>query len=221
MAEAPRALVLLSGGLDSAVALYAVLARGRSVLPVSFDYHLRPQREVRAVEALLANAAHRFPGQVAALQRIALPFLREASDLPFLPPHLEGAPEGYVPVRNLVFYAIAGSLAEAHGARTIVGGHTGEDPGTFPDAGPRFFGALNALFRDAAWSHAQRPFEVELPLAGQRKEDVLRMARDLGVPLGATWSCYADGAAPCGGCGSCQERREAFAALRVADPAVA
>lgn len=213
-----RALVLLSGGIDSAVALHWSLREGHEVVPLTFDYHQRPQREVEACEALLEHARAR-GGAVAPLQRIATPFLREVEDLAQRPGHLAAAPEGYIPARNLVFYAIAASLAEVHGAQHIVGGHNGTDPELFPDASPAFFASFNALLGRGAWSHARRPFEVVLPIAGQSKADVLRLGRALGVDFARTWSCYHDRKMHCGACGSCVERREGFAGTGLSDPA--
>lgn len=211
-----RALVLLSGGIDSAVALHAALARGHEVAPLTFDYHLRPRRELAALDALLRDARTR--GPVLPLQRVAVPFLREVEDMASRPAHLAGAPEGYIPARNLVFYAIAASLAESQGARVLVGGHNGTDPELFPDSSPRFFGPFNALLPVAAWSHRRAPFEVLLPLSGRTKADVLRLGQDLRVPFAHTWSCYHDGPLHCGHCGSCRERREAFAEVGAQDP---
>jgi 7-cyano-7-deazaguanine synthase len=211
-----RALVLLSGGIDSGVALHWALREGHEVLPLTFDYHLRPQRELQAVGALLARA--RSKGRVAPLQRIEVPFLREVEDLPAAPAHLAGAPEGYIPARNLVFYSIAASLAEVAGARFIVGGHNGTDPELFPDSSPTFFATLNGLLRKAVWSHARAPVEVVVPIAGKSKADVLRLGVGLGVPFELTWSCYHDGKEHCGACGSCTERREAFAEAGMRDP---
>lgn len=214
---APKALVLLSGGIDSGVALFWSLQQGHEVLPLTFDYHLRPERELEALEALLARA--RGQGRVAPLQRIALPFLREVEDMQPRPAHLRGAPEGYIPARNLVFYSIAASLAESQGAQRIVGGHNGTDPELFPDSSPPFFADFNALLGRGAWSHGRAPFEVVLPITGKSKAEVLRLGFDLGVPFEVTWSCYADGKAHCGVCGSCQERREAFVEVGRQDPA--
>lgn len=217
-ASKPTSVVLLSGGLDSAVALYWCLREGHRVLPLTFEYHGRPQREVLACDALVEHAAGQ--GEVLPLERIALPFLREVEDLPGRPPHLRGAPEGYIPARNLVFYSVAASVAEREGARLIVGGHNGFDPDDFPDSSPRFFAMLNALFHDAAWSHRRVPFEVVQPLGRLVKVEVLRLARELDVPVELTWSCYADGTERCDRCGSCEERREAFRELEQPDPAI-
>jgi 7-cyano-7-deazaguanine synthase len=212
------AIVLLSGGVDSAVTLAWALRAGHEALPLTFDYHGRPAREVEALQAQLAH--HRARGAPArGLVRVPLPFLHEVEDMPDPPAHLRGAPEGYIPVRNLAFYALAASFAEAEGAELIVGGHNGIDPELFPDSSPAFFGQLNDLFRLGAWSHARRPFRVVCPISGRSKADVLRLGRELDVPFALTWSCYHDGKAHCGRCRSCAERRGAFADLGLLDPA--
>jgi 7-cyano-7-deazaguanine synthase len=211
------AIVLLSGGIDSAVALHSTLRDGHAVLPLTFDYHARPAREVEALEAQLAQARGR--GEVRSLVRVPLPFLREVEDMASPPAHLRGAPEGYIPVRNLAFYALAASFAETEGADLIVGGHNGIDPKLFPDSSPRFFDQLNDLFRLGAWSHARHPFRVVLPISGRSKAEVLRLGLAMGAPFALTWSCYHDGKAHCGQCRSCRERRQAFAEVGAPDPA--
>ncbi|MCA1814155.1 MAG: 7-cyano-7-deazaguanine synthase [Halobacteriales archaeon] len=211
------AIVLLSGGIDSAVTLAWTLRQGHEVLPLTFDYHGRPGREVEALEAQLDRARGR--GAARPLVRVPLPFLREVEDMPRIPEHLRGAPEGYIPVRNLAFYALAASFAETEGAQLIVGGHNGIDPELFPDSSPRFFAQLNELFRLGAWSHARQPFRVALPVSGKSKAEVVRLGTELGVPFALTWSCYHDGKAHCGRCRSCVERQEAFAERGLSDPA--
>lgn len=211
-----RAIVLLSGGIDSAVALWWAKQR-YEVYCLSFDYHLRPQAEIRATTALAQAAGAK------RLLRVDLPFLKEAGDMPSclrLNPALIDAPEGYVPARNLVFYSLAAYHAEALGARTLVGGHHGADGRTFPDASREFFGSFEALAQMGVWSFRKDPLRVELPLASLAKEGVLRLAQELGAPLALTWSCYGDGPAPCGACSSCRERSAAFVAAALADPAV-
>ncbi|HLE96948.1 MAG TPA: 7-cyano-7-deazaguanine synthase [Candidatus Thermoplasmatota archaeon] len=209
-------LVLLSGGIDSAVALRWSLRQTKDVVALTFDYHDRAAQEKQATVALAEAAG-------VPLRVVTLPFLREASDLSAEDrqnPHLADAPEGYVPARNLVFYAIAANVAETLGASTIVGGHHGEDAELFPDASRPFFDRFEDLARLGVWSYRKRPFDVALPLGHRTKEEVVRLAFEWNVPLELTWSCYGDGARACGRCRSCAERSAAFEAVGAADPAL-
>ena len=211
-----RAIVLLSGGVDAAVALWCARAQGWEVQPLTIDYFGRPKRERTAIAALVTRAG------VRPVRTGDLPFLREVDDLRpsgFQNLALNESPEGYIPARNLIFYSLAAYYAELDGTRYLVGGHNGTDPDSFPDASPKFFDHLNRVFGMSLWSYARAPVEVVIPLRGKSKEDVLRMGQRLGVPFELTWSCYWDQSVHCGTCASCTERREAFAAIGAEDPA--
>ncbi len=210
-----RAMVLLSGGVDSAVTLWWARRQGWDVHPLTFDYFGRPKREHVAIEALAKAAG------VRPIRYVDLPFLKEVDDLRdagLSNSVLRDSPEGYIPARNLIFYSLAAYYAELDGTRYLVGGHNGIDPESFPDSSPRFFDSLNGLFRQSLWSYDRSPVRVLVPLSGKSKEDVLRLGRDLGVPFDLTWSCYWDRDVHCGTCVSCRERREAFAAIGQVDP---
>lgn len=212
---ADGAIVLLSGGVDSAVALWWAKARGWDVRPLTFDYFGRPRREGSAIDDLAARAG------VPAPRHIDLPFLKEVDDLRkggLGNRALLEAPAAYIPARNLIFYSLAANLAETQGARYLVGGHNGVDPRAFPDASPAFFADLNGLLRRSLWASARTPVETVVPLSGRPKEDVVRLGLDLRVPFDVTWSCYWDRDVHCGTCASCRERRSAFAAVGVEDP---
>ena len=205
-----RAIVLFSGGLDSAVALYWAQSRGLTVIPAEFEYHLRPERERRACRDLRLRAG--ITDQI----MIPVPFLRESADIPARElnnPALASAPQGYIPLRNLIFYSLAAYHAEILGARYIIGGHNRTDCESFPDAGRAFWEQLNNLFKLAIWSHTDIRTEIVLPLIEMDKTEVIRLGARLGVPFELTWSCYFDAAHPCGSCESCLERDRAFAAL--------
>lgn len=204
-----RAIVLLSGGLDSAAALFWARAQGWEVLAIEFDYYLRPEREKKACNELLAHAGIRETISV------PLPFLREIADLPegtLKNQALCRAPEGYIPLRNLIFYALAAGYAEILGAGCLVGGHNRTDCERFPDAGKPFWQALGRILQQSMWSYPDLKLQVILPLIDLDKAGVIRLARTLGVPFDLTWSCYFDAEAPCGACASCRERAAAFAA---------
>lgn len=204
-----RALVLLSGGLDSAVALAWALHEGHEVVALSYRYKGRPAREARAARALAEHAG-------VALLEADLPFLAEPADAPDL--HADsrvaiGAPRGYIPARNAIFYACAAYHAEIHACELVVGGHNADDAGRFPDATHRFFARLESLLADGLWSPqapepraSHPPPRFVMPLQGLTKRGVVALGRELGVPLTIAWSCYEDVESPCGACPSCVER---------------
>ena len=210
-----RALLLISGGIDSAVALWWARAQGLEVLPLTYHYFGRPKAELVATRRLLEAAG------VRPLREIDLPFLKEVDDLrkagPLTNAALERSPEGYIPARNMIFYALAAYHAEVEGASWVIGGHNGMDPEAFPDSSPKFFNFLNSLYRLGIWSSSVTPVKVVQPLSGKDKATVVRMGLDLGVPFADTWSCYWDDEVHCGTCVSCRERREAFAVLGAMD----
>ena len=212
-----NSLVLLSGGLDSAVALYWALLRGWSIHTIEFEYFQRPERERQACRDL--RAASGITGSLV----VQAGFLREVGDVPggmVANMALGQAPDGYIPARNLVFYSICAHYAEILNARYIVGGHNRTDSESFPDAGREFFRNLDRLLRLGLWSYSATCTEIVLPLIELDKIEVVRLGLDLHVPFELTWSCYHDDRLPCGTCESCTERRQAFAANAMPDPSL-
>ena len=203
--EDSKALVLLSGGIDSAVAFAAAKQNYSDVLVITFDYHLRPFRERLGVYRLLQV----FP---APLIEVPIGFLREATDTETF---TESVPEGYVPNRNMIFYSIAAHYAEIHSCDAIIGGHIKVDSESFPDASTKFFEQLSQFINQAL---LVRKVLIELPLAEMTKTQVMQKAMEWKVPFEYTWSCYWDVSRPCEKCVSCIERAEAFHALGIHDP---
>jgi 7-cyano-7-deazaguanine synthase len=206
-AASDKALVLLSGGVDSAVSLYWAKAQGWDLATIEFEYHLRPAREQRACADLRRHAG------VETHVSVPLPFIMEVVDLPtgvLRNSSLMGAPEGYIPSRNLLFYSLCSYYAEILGARYIVGGHNRADPESFPDSGRGFFERLNEVLKLSVWSYPEYPVEIVQPLLEKDKVGVLHLGKKLGVPFELTWSCYTDQEQPCGQCASCLEREQAF-----------
>ncbi|HVL87042.1 MAG TPA: 7-cyano-7-deazaguanine synthase [Candidatus Thermoplasmatota archaeon] len=204
-----RAIVLLSGGLDSAVALAWARRQDRAVLALTFEPPRRPRGERRAVDGLLAWAPE--------VRSIRLPvgFVTDAF-VSKSPP--VAAPEGYVPARNLVYYSLALHVAESQEAGWVVGGHTAEDAETFPDVSSRFFASLSALAAESTLVGARTPASIVQPLQAMRKHEVVRQGVAWDVPLGRTWTCIVDGPVHCGRCGGCRDRQAAFAKADVPDP---
>jgi 7-cyano-7-deazaguanine synthase len=200
------ALVLLSGGLDSAAALAWSHQNFDEVKALSFLYYLRPFRERLAVFRLLQH----FPTR---LVEAPLPFIKEAAD--YNPDFRDQAPQGYISNRNMIFYSIGAYFAEMQNCDSLIGGHTAEDEEAFPDAGISFFQGLQSLMNEAL---QMRKIRIELPLSRYSKLQALEKARDWKIPFDCTWSCYWDGIHPCGECISCKEREVAFRQLGIEDP---
>src|SRR5574341_529869 len=207
-----KALVMLSGGLDSATCLY--WARERfDVSAITFNYFGRLENE-RSATAKLAEAVG------VKVIEIDVPFVKEAADVDggkFAGPDKKWA--AYVPARNMMFYSITEHHAEYLGARWIVGGHNLHDASLFKDASKEYIEKLNALFREACLSCDGKPYQILLPLADMDRVGVVRLAQELNVPIAFTWSCHSDGDRHCGLCYSCRQRLEAFGAIGVPDPA--
>ena len=207
-----KALVLLSGGLDSAVALYWALEQGHRVETITYNYFLRSRREIYACKKI----AHR-----ARVNNIVinLDFLREVADSrsQSTNPILRRAPSAYIPSRNAIFYGIASSLAETLDAKYIIGGHNKDDVRTFPDASQVFFQLFNRVTALGKFSKG-RTGRVILPLSKLTKKGVVKLGSKLGVPFEFTWSCYKTSKQVCGKCPACRLRQSAFDEAHLIDP---
>ena len=205
-------IVLLSGGLDSAVALYWAINEGYQVDTLTFDYFRRTKRE-----ALACKEIAKFAG--CPNRRVELGFLKEIDDSKqeMKNEALSSVESAYIPSRNLIFYGIAASFAEVGNSRFIVGGHNKNDAETFPDSSPAFF----KKFNDAASTGritGTKTGRVVLPFSKLEKWQVLRLGAGLEVPFELTWSCYKSGKKPCRGCLSCKLRAKSFQKAGLRDP---
>ena len=192
MTSAPRSrtrvLVLLSGGVDSTVALYASLAAGDQVEALMVRHPAQPRGERLAARGIAADAG--------------VP-LREI-DAPWLQARPGARPEGYIPHRNAVFFSVAAHVADAQGFDAVVGGQNREDAEGFPDAAAGFLSRLAALLGDGA--PGGRRVAIRVPLISLSKREVVALGRRLGAPVDRTWSCYRAAGEPCGACTACVER---------------
>jgi 7-cyano-7-deazaguanine synthase len=201
-----RAIVLLSGGIDSATALFLALDQGYEVLALSLNYNWRPKQEIKATAKLAEKTNIN-------LIEIDTNFIAQATDLlsegyPALT--AINAPEGYIPQRNLIYYSVAAYFAEIYGCRWIIGGHISEDTSIFSDTKASFFKSLEKLINSSKHKNDTTEIKLLFPLAKMSKVEVLRTANELKVPLKITWSCYHDYEKPCGRCQSCIKRKEAL-----------
>ena len=203
------AIILLSGGIDSTTALFWALQQNYEVTGLSINYKWRPKKEKEAIKKFVELTKIK-------LIEVDLPFVMVATDLRlegYPVPSVENAPEGYIPLRNLLFYSIAAYFAELYGIKTIIGGHIKDDFERFKDATPTFFESLQDLIKHSNPNQDKQSVEFLFPLSNLNKIEVIKMANELKVPLDLTWSCYGDFETPCGICTPCQLRADAIKKL--------
>lgn len=216
-----RAIVLLSGGLDSATALAMARAQGFECRTLAVSYGQRHAAELAAaqrVSVLLGAVEHRqMHVDLAAIGGSALTDARIA--VPEQPS--SGIPVTYVPARNTLLLALALGWAEVAGASDIFIGVNAVDYSGYPDCRPEFIAAFEALARLATRAGVEGGrLRIQAPLVAMSKAEIIRTGIALGVDYGQTVSCYqatVHGEA-CGRCDSCRLRREGFLAAGVSDP---
>ena len=216
-----RAIVLTSGGLDSATVLAMAHAAGRECFALSFDYGQRHRAELQAAERVAASYAGTVHKVVSLdLRGIGGSALTDDHiDVPTTP--TEGIPVTYVPARNTIFLSIALGWAEVVQASEIYVGVNAVDYSGYPDCRPAFIRAFQDLAAVATKDAVEgRPVSLCTPIIAMTKADIIRQGTALGVDYSLTVSCYQadDTGAACGRCDSCRLRREGFEAAGVADP---
>ena len=219
-----KALVILSGGLDSTVC--AALARRDhdGVLTLTFDYGQRHRVELDRAAAVAAHyGTEHLVVTLDASQWGGSALTDPAIDVPeaALDPTADTIPVTYVPARNLVFLAVAMGVAEARGVDVVYLGVNALDYSGYPDCRPEFVRAFEAAAALALKRGVEgNPVAVCTPLIDLGKADIVRLGLSLDAPLHVTWSCYRGDAHPCGRCDACALRAKGFAEAGVADPAL-
>jgi 7-cyano-7-deazaguanine synthase len=216
-----RAVVVLSGGLDSTTMGYLLRAQGYSLEAISFDYGQRHRKELEFAEQVSADLGTSWT--LIDLHAAGLARILGGSALT---DDAVAVPDGHyadesmritvVPNRNAIMLSIACALAVTRKARAVAfGAHTG-DHFIYPDCRPEFVQAFGAMVNLAVEGLAT--IEIVTPFLTMTKADIVKLGNELHVPFERTWSCYKGGAMHCGTCGTCYERREAFALAHVVDP---
>ena len=218
----PRAVVCLSGGMDSCVCA-ALAARDYEVYAIHFSYGQRTEtRELRSAQeiARLVGVRELLPLKIDLFRRIGGSALTD---------HAIAVPEAsaneseigseipvtYVPFRNAHFLSAAVSWAEVLGAKTVFIGAVEQDSSGYPDCRPTYYGAFNQLIRMGTKDGEIR---VETPLIALRKKEIVRLGVELGAPFHVSWSCYSGETEACGVCESCVLRLRAFREAGAVDP---
>lgn len=217
-----KAVVLLSGGLDSATMLFDALKKGYRCSCLSFDYGQRHRKEIHQAKeiAKFAGCDHQivkisFPWKGSSLlnKKIALPKNRDLS--------IKEIPSTYVPARNIIFLSFAVSFAEAIGAQKVFIGANSIDYSGYPDCRPEFYKAFIQVLKTGLKSGVQgRVIKIETSLIRKTKAQIIKLGLKLKVPYQLTWSCYSGGKKPCGSCDSCVLRQKGFKEIGQKDPLI-
>jgi len=223
-----KAVLLLSGGLDSYTAGAIAKADGYELYALTVRYGQVHEREVEAARHVArALAVKRHLGLDVPLAKIGGSALVGEGDIPKdrvldRAADAGGIPSTYVPARNTVFLSLAMAWAEVIGAEAIVIGVNALDYSGYPDCRPEYLHAFERVAALATKAGVEgRPLRILAPLLELSKAQIIRRGLDLGVNYGLTWSCYdpSPGGAPCGRCDSCILRARGFAEAGVNDPA--
>jgi 7-cyano-7-deazaguanine synthase len=218
----PRAVVCLSGGMDSCVCA-ALAARDYEVYAIHFSYGQRTEaRELRSAQeiARLTGVRELLPLKIDLFRRIGGSALTDHAIAVPEASAKEGEigseiPVTYVPFRNAHFLSAAVSWAEVLGAKTVFIGAVEQDSSGYPDCRPAYYDAFNQLIRMGT---KEGEIRVETPLIAMRKKEIVQLGVELGAPFHVSWSCYSGETEACGVCESCVLRLRAFREAGAVDP---
>ncbi|MBE8591202.1 7-cyano-7-deazaguanine synthase QueC [Pseudomonas sp. MAFF 301449] len=221
MTDQKRAVILLSGGIDSATLVAMVRAQGYSCYTMSFDYGQRHRAELNAAARVardLGVVEHKVVGlNLGGMGGSAL--TDSTIDLPEAPS--EGIPVTYVPARNTVFLSLALGWAEVLNARDIFIGVNALDYSGYPDCRPEFVESFERMANLATKAGVEgQGFRIQAPLQNMSKADIVKAGVGLGVDYALTVSCYQadEGGRACGKCDACRLRAEGFKMAGITDP---
>ncbi len=216
-----KAVILLSGGLDSTTILYYAKSKGFVPYCLIFSYGQRHKKEINKAKAIAEQAKCSYQ-----VVKIALPW--QGSSLLDLNMRLpqrkiidaKEIPSTYVPARNIIFLSFAASYAEAIKAEAIFIGANAIDYSGYPDCRPEFFENYQRVLKSGLKVGVQgKGIKIYTPLIHKTKAQIIKMGIKLNVPYHLTWSCYQGSRKPCGKCESCLLREKGFDSLQMKDPA--
>ena len=218
-----RAVVLLSGGLDSATC-GAIAAEKEEIYALTIDYGSKHSKEIEAAGRIAKHlkakehkvmnvALDTFGGSALLDEKINIETVEDVEDIG------RGIPTSYVPARNMIFLSIAVGYAEVVGATKVYIGANAVDYSGYPDCKPEFLEAFQEVVKVGTKAGVEgRGIRIIAPLIGMGKSDIIRKGMELGVPLELTWTCYRGGERACGTCEACILRLKGFREAGSDDP---
>ena len=241
-----KAVILLSGGLDSTTLLYYAKAKGFTPYCLIFEYGQRHHKEIYKAKRIAKKAKCHYqlmsialPWQGSSLldKKMRLPLNKnigrgacnsslvpqtkkeKAGHEPRATGHSIKIPSTYVPARNIIFLSFSVSYAEAIGAQAVFIGANAIDYSGYPDCRPEFFKAYQLMLAKGLKTGVQgKTIKIHTPLVHKTKAQIIRIGMKLDVPYNLTWSCYQGSKKPCGKCESCRLRQKGFEAVGIKDP---
>ncbi len=219
-----KAVILLSGGLDSSTVVYKALVDGCQAYAISFDYQQRHRKELQSALAIAKAAGvvehqvvsfdlRQWGGSALTDNSIDLPQERDLDEM------AQNIPITYVPARNTIFLSFALGYAESINAERVYIGVNALDYSGYPDCRPDYIQAMQEVFRlGTKQGREGEPIKIHTPLINLKKTEIIQLGNQLGVPWELTWSCYTGEHVACGVCDSCRLRLAAFAELGLQDP---
>lgn len=221
-----KAVVLLSGGMDSTTVLYMAKSQGYEVCAISFDYGQRHYKELACAKAVAESAGvkehiiintnmNAWGGSALTDANISVPDSNPDNNI-----NKNKIPVTYVPARNMIFLSFAASYAEVIGAQDIFLGVSEVDYSGYVDCRQEFIDAMeNAINLGTVCAVEEgKKIKIHAPLVHMSKADEIKLGIELGVDYGLTWTCYRGEKLACGTCDSCSLRLKAFEEAGYADP---
>jgi 7-cyano-7-deazaguanine synthase len=212
----PKAVVVLSGGMDSTTLLYDVVSQGYETSCISFDYGQKHKKELGlAKQTTMKLGLEHIVVDLGVLNQVGPSALtRKDWDVPDGHYSDENMKQTVVPNRNMVLLSLASAYAMSIGATELFYGAHAGDHDIYPDCRPEFVDAMRNAIKIADW----KPLNLNAPYLNKDKGDIAIRGKELNVDYSLTWTCYKGLEEACGTCGSCTERLEAFDKAGMKDP---
>jgi len=211
-----KAVIIFSGGIDSTTLLYHIRAQGYDVTALTFDYGQRHRKEIDCAAKIAARIGveHKVLDLTILNKVAASTITRQELEIPEGRYNEDIMKLTVVPYRNLIMLSIAAAFAASQWIPELFyGAHSGDHP-IYPDCRPEFIEALNRTLAVGEWN----PVRLRAPFSHMSKGEIIKLGLKIEVPYELTWTCYKGKEKPCGKCGSCIERLEAFEYANAKDP---